>query len=285
MAKRADQWSPLTYYGGKARMAHNIIPLLYPHTVYVEPFAGGLNLLFKKGLPVITNHTHYREVVNDINSDLVNFYRVLRNNGEELASLLKLTPYSREEHRQAKIVLANPESSDLERAWAFYIRCNWSYANNPNGNWSVGKVSTNLAANSANKKDKLLAIANRFRNVNVEHDDALSVIFRWDSPHTLFYCDPPYPGSDQGHYAGYTAEHFNTLCAVLNNCKGSFVLSNYAQESADAYGWERLEFGTYCSGGKDKDTRRTEVIWRRPAIGKLRKDIKAILEKQVWEKK
>jgi len=286
--KRADQWSPLSYHGGKSKMAHKIIPLLYPHTVYVEPFAGGLNVLFNKGLPITTSLVQYREVINDINGDLVNFYRTLRNDGKELTGLLELTPYSREEHERAWTILRDPKATNLERAWAFFIRCNWSFAQHPDKSWSISKVGPNLAAINTNRVIKLPAIVERFRNVNVENDDAVSVILRWDSPHTLFYCDPPYPGYDQGHYAGYTIKDFDALCKVLNNCQGSFVLSNYAQELADKYGWERIEFNAYCPGGpkgRTKErTKRTEVIWRRPARKKMRKDVKDILKKQVWRK-
>lgn len=288
MVKRADQWSPLSYHGGKSKMAHRIIPLLYPHTIYVEPFAGGLSVLFNKGLPVVTNTINYREVINDINSDLTNFYRTLRNDGEKLAKLLELTLYSREEHNQARMTLLDPVATNLEKAWAFYIRCNWSFAQHPDKDWSISKVGPNLSAINTNRILRLPDIVKRFRNVNVEHDDAIKVISRWDSPHTLFYCDPPYPGADQGYYTGYTIDHLSTLCEVLDDCKGSFVLSNYAQDIVDAYGWERLDFDAYCPGGpkgRTKErTKRTEVIWRRPARGKLRKNIREVLEKQVWRK-
>lgn len=72
--------SPLSYYGGKQRMAKNIIPLIPQHTVYVEPFCGGATILFKKPWPNVTNTHHYREVINDLDNNLIYFFKTLRDN-------------------------------------------------------------------------------------------------------------------------------------------------------------------------------------------------------------
>src|SRR5574343_303278 len=97
----------LRYFGGKFRLAPWIISQFPPHTVYVEPFGGGGSVLLRK-LPA------YHEVYNDLDGDVVNFFRVLREQPDELLRAIDLTPYSREEQRQA--FDANDEPSSLDRA-------------------------------------------------------------------------------------------------------------------------------------------------------------------------
>ena len=114
-----------------------------------------------------------------------------------------------------------------------------------------------------------MACAERLRDVYIEHDDAIDVINRWDTPETFFYCDPPYPGTDQGHYAGYTTDDLDRLVATLDDCQGSFLLSNYRQDGMPDH-WERFEFNTYMWAGNAAarntgNNARTEVVWRRLA--------------------
>ena len=114
-----------------------------------------------------------------------------------------------------------------------------------------------------------MACAGRLRDVYIEHDDAIDVINRWDTPETFFYCDPPYPGTDQGHYAGYTTDDLDRLVAALDDCQGSFLLSNYRQDGMPDH-WERFEFNAYMSAGSAAarstgNNARTEVVWRRLA--------------------
>ncbi|MFM6248498.1 MAG: DNA adenine methylase, partial [Dolichospermum sp.] len=81
-----------------------------------------------------------------------------------------------------------------------------------------------------NRKLQLPEILDRIKDIHVSCEDAIKCIQRWDSPQTLFYCDPPYLGTDLGHYKGYTLDEFKLLCETLDNIQGSYVLSNYPQE-------------------------------------------------------
>ena len=94
----------ISYYGGKQRMAHNIIPLIPKHTVYVEPFAGGAAIFFLKPWPDLSDRDHYREVLNDKNGDLINLYRCFQDKekSERLIHRLEFTLYSRGEYVTAK---------------------------------------------------------------------------------------------------------------------------------------------------------------------------------------
>lgn len=116
--KRSLKKPPISYYGGKQKLAAKLVPLILKHTVYVDPFAGGAALMFAKPWPMVTNTALYREVINDIDQNLVNFYRVLRDKemGPELIRRLELTPYSCAEHRMAKDILAGTSGDPIDRA-------------------------------------------------------------------------------------------------------------------------------------------------------------------------
>lgn len=118
----------------------------------------------------------------------------------------------------------------------------------------------------------------RLKMVQLENIDALKCIQKYDTEHTLFYIDPPYPDTNQGHYKGYTQEDFEELVFLLKDIKGSFLLSCYPNDYADAYtkseGWDRFTFDVVCSAAKNTREKRTEVIYR-----KLNENMKA---KEIW---
>lgn len=280
-----------SYYGGKQRMAPNIVPLIPKHTVYVEPFAGGAAIFFAKPWPDVSNNHHYREVLNDHDGRIANFYRVLRDQPDALIRACCLTPYSREEHS----IIARQETDDtVEAARRWFVDIQQSFSNRSCGGWRTSVFTRNQAATWQSSCARLYECAERLHSVHIEHDDALAVIKRWDSPQTFFYCDPPYPGAAQGHYSGYSHDDFAALVAALSECQGSFILSNYDQQVPMPQDWERFEFSAYASSsvsGKTGDKRdrsrrvtqeelgdrqRTEVVWRkirgenvRPEIRKL----------------
>ena len=247
-------------------MASKIVELLPQHKVYVEPFAGGLAVLFAKGLSRVTNQQDYGEVINDNSKDLINLYRVMQDSvkSEQLITKLGWTLYSRDEYRLSRDILRDDTSDDVTRAWAYYVNINQSFANKLNGGWGVCVQTASKASGFNLKTNRLPQIKERLSKVYIECRDALEVIKQWDSEHTCFYCDPPYPDTHQGHYGGYSIDDFLRLCEALNNIQGSFVLSNYHQEMPD-YGWDRFEFQASMSAARDKtlNRERTEVVWRK----------------------
>lgn len=261
----------ISYYGGKQRLASKIIPYIPKHTVYCEPFCGGASILFMKPCPKVTNTSCYREVINDTNGNLINFYKQLRDNGEALSEKIKLTLCSEEEHKLSKCF---DNIDDIERARRYYVNIQQSFSNQLNCGWRRSVFGRNHAAVWKNKISKIEEYIDRMADVNISNTDALKCILQWDSPQTFFYIDPPYPGANQGHYNGYKQSNFDTLVGVLKSIKGSFILSCYAQSDLPVE-WERKEFIVYCSAsgeGKVKinrsikstelgDIKRTEVIW------------------------
>lgn len=267
-------------------MVPNLLPLLPKHTVYVEPFCGGAALFWNK--PQRTNGDNYREVLNDANAQLVNLYRVMQDEATARALIHRLvfTPYARVEYKKAMAIYKNGTDCPIEAAWAFYVNINMSFANKLNAGWGVSLVGRNLADTWANRLTHLSSQFERLNGVHLECNDALAIIKQWDSPQTLFYCDPPYPGTDQGHYGGYTHDDFLKLVDALDHCEGSFLLSNYDQPGIPTH-WERHEFkATMTAAGNTghganarrqkltrDNTERTEVVWRMDRSHNMREDL------------
>jgi DNA adenine methylase len=276
--------TPISYYGGKSRIATQIVPYLMaiPHTVYVEPFFGGGAVLYTKGKIDRGDKGYYREAINDLNKQLITFWRVAREQPEELARWIELTPYSQEEHREALIIYRNPsEYSDLKVAWATYIQCNMSFAKKIEAGWGASVVSKNDAASFLNRAARLPECFERLRDIYIGCEDALDFIKRWDCPHGLIYADPPYPETDQGHYGGYTLDDYQALCDALDACESSYVLSNYHQDIApkSAQKCVEIEATMSASNGRSRtkhDTKRTEKLWICDRSKNIRADLQAI---------
>lgn len=276
--------TPCSYYGGKSRIASQIVPhiMAIPHTVYVEPFSGGLAVLYAKGKIDRGNSDYYREAINDLNKQLITFWRVAREQPEELNRLLELTPYSQEEHREARKIYNNPsEYSDLKVAWATYIECNMSFGSVTGAGWAVQVIHQNSAVTWQNRIARLPECFERLKDVHIGCEDALSFIKRWDCPHGLIYADSPYPNTNQGHYDGYTLDDYQALCDALDACESSYVLSNYHQDIApkSAQKCVEIEATMSASNGRSRlnhDTKRTEKLWVCDRSKNIRADLKAI---------
>jgi len=270
----------ISYYGGKQRMVPYILPHIetISHTVYCEPFCGGAAMLFAKPRRSVTNADHYREVINDASDLLINMYRVAVEQKEAFALKLKATLYSQSDYRKAISICKNPDNySDLEKAWGYYVNIQMSFSKKLNGGWGTGVYGVNAAATWDNKKRRLSETLDRIADVYIACEDAIRCIRRWDSPQTLFYVDPPYPGANQGHYSGYTLDDWQLLCDTLDSIQGSYVLSNYPQSVEPKSAQQRIEIVAACTAsckgqtGADRTRKataeelgnrtRTEVLW------------------------
>jgi DNA adenine methylase len=219
----------LRYYGGKWRTAPWILSHFPPHKCYVEPFGGAASVLIQKERSQI-------EVYNDLNSDVVSYFRVLREQSEALTRAVHLTPYAREEY---DIATSDEEVADpVERARRFCVR-SWQsqfFKLRSKSGWRVinnDSRSQSPAADWANMTH-LNAIADRFRKVQIEHGPAIDVIKRYDTPETLFYVDPPYVLDTRVDRSVYvhemTDDDHAALAKVLHAVKGSVVLSGYRSD-------------------------------------------------------
>ena len=253
--------TPVTYYGGKQNLVGEILPLIPKHKLYAEPFFGGGAIYWHKPPSEI-------EVINDTNGELINFYRVIQSQMDELMELVKTTLHSRQEHKDAKIINSAPHLfTRVKRAWAIWVLSTQSFAGMLDGTWGydVGKNTTSKKI--ANKREAFdERFSQRISRAQIECTDAIRIIKSRDSETAFFYCDPPYYNSDCGHYDGYSLEDFEALLETLANIKGKFLLSSYPspilKEFKTRLNWFQKEFEQTVSvaNNSDKRKKKTEVL-------------------------
>ena len=220
------------WYGGKYTHLDWLLPLLPQATHYCEPFGGSAAVLINRTPAPV-------ETYNDVDGELVNFFRVLRNQKEELLEAIGLTPFAREELRVA-VNGATEQLSDLERARRFFVRARQVRTGlaqtASEGRWAHCKLTSRAGMAGAVSRwlgsvEGLAEIAQRVLRVQSENAPALAVIERYDSPETLFYCDPPYVHESRSDTKAYAfemtdAEH-RALAEVLHKVQGKVALSGY----------------------------------------------------------
>jgi len=259
---------PFSYYGGKQRMASKIIPYIPKHTVYAEPFCGGATLLFRKPWPDVNGKGYYREYINDSNELIYNFFKALTNQGDELVERLSTTPFSEKIHKEYKHLELIED--DLERAIGFFINIQQSFTNQLNGGWARSVYGDNQQAKWA-KTRNLFPYIKRMQSVGLACTDALKFIKQYDSPQTFFYCDPPYPNTDQRHYRGYNENNLKDLISVLSNANSSSIVSCYNQDELfDPSTWKKETFKSSCSAMGGASTDRTKKY---KSIGRDREEV------------
>lgn len=221
---------PLTYYGGKQTLAPLIISLIPEHILYGEPFTGGGAVFFHKP-------PSKSEVLNDTNGELMNFYKVTREQFGPLQKMIKRTLHCRNTYRQAEVVYHNPDLFDeVRRAWAVWVICSQGFASKMDGPFGFDKTDNTTSKRIANKRENFTDdYAKRLEHVSIECADALYIIESRDHKDAFFYCDPPYIGSNCGHYKGYTEADYEALLRLLSRIKGRFLLSSYPSEILERY--------------------------------------------------
>lgn len=261
----------LRWLGGKWRLAPWIISHFPTHRVYVEPFGGAGSVLIRKPRA-------YAEIWNDLDSSVVNLFRVLRtpDQAARLIELLRLTPFARAEFEAAY----EPSGDPVEAARRLVVVAFMGFGSNAANLRSTGfransnRSGTTPAGDWANYPDALTAIVERLAGVVVENRDAMQVMAQHDSPDTLHYVDPPYVWSTRnrgggGHHPkwrGYavelTDEQHRELLACLRGLRGLVALSGYPHSIYDdaLHDWRRAERADYADGARP----RTEVLWLNP---------------------
>jgi DNA adenine methylase len=228
---------------------------------YIEPFGGsGCVLLNRDPSPV--------ETFNDINSEVVNFFDVLRENRDEFIDCVENTPYSREMFRRA---ITDAPDDDFTRALYFLIRVAQSY-NAAEGDTWASSITTSRRDRSQrvsaweHRLQQIEEVADRFRRVQLECRDAVDVIQRHDHPEALFYCDPPYPKSARTATKKYehemSDEQHERLASVLRDAEACVAVSGYqcGLMEREYEGWFRLTEGEKGLAGENTGTRE-EVLY------------------------
>jgi len=222
--------TPISYYGGKQKLAKKIISLIPEHALYCEPFIGGGAVFFAKPPSEI-------EVLNDTNQELINFYRTVQNDYVGLEKEIRITLHSRDLHRKAQVIYTNPDMfSEIKRAWAVWVLSSQSFSARLDGGFGYDKARNVTTKKIINNRERFTEeYAVRLQNVQMESADALYIIGSRDTDGSFFYCDPPYFNSNCGHYDGYSEQDFENLLKKLAGIKGKFLLSSYPSELLTGY--------------------------------------------------
>ncbi len=256
---------PFPYFGGKITIAPTIAGLLPPHSHYVEPFCGSLAVL-------LARPPSQHETVNDLDRDVVNFWRALRERPEDLARVCALTPHSRAEWEACADFDGAPD--DLERARRVWVRLTqgrsarlrrmgWRHYVDPAG------CSVGMPGYLDGYVDRMAPAVERLKNVTLECRPAAQVIAKYGArSEVLLYVDPPYLGSTRANDRSYRHElmsddEHRELAGLLHACRAAVVLSGYPSDLYDRElyaGWDRHTIAaTTGQGGKWEN--RTEVLW------------------------
>jgi DNA adenine methylase len=258
---------PLKWAGGKSYLARKIAALLPPHVTYVEPYAGGLSVLLEK------DPANSAEIVNDLNGELTNFWRVLQAPllFERFQRIVEAIPFSEAEF----LATQQPIEDATERAVRFFVRCRQSRTGSFK---SFATLTKNRLRRGMQEQasawlaaiDGLPAVHARLRRVVILNRDAIEVIRQHDAATTAFYVDPPYvldTRSVKEHYEFELKDDQHVeLLDALAGIKGRFLLSGYRcplyDEWAARHAFRRADFDqpNQMAGGRAKD-RRIESVW------------------------
>lgn len=253
----------LRYFGSKFRLAPWIISHFPDHRRYTESFCGSAACLLRKPRA-------YAEILNDLDGEIVNLFRVLRNASQarELIRQVHLTPYSRQEFDESYIFSGDP----IEQARRTLFRAMAGYGSNAvqrntgfRGN--VTRAGTTPVHDWQSLPKVLETILERLRGVIIENRPATQVLVTYDSPDTLHYVDPPYPHGTRCESGRYRHElsddDHRELADVLHGLQGHVILSGYACDLYDRElypDWQRVTRSAHADGARD----RTEVLWISP---------------------
>lgn len=248
----------LRYHGGKWLLAEWIISHFPPHRVYVEPFGGAASVLLQKPRT-------YAEIYNDLDGEIVNLFRVVRDHGDRLRQLLELTPFARTEFKLSYEATPDP----LEQARRTVIRSFMGFGSNSHNKLTGFRSNSNRSGTTPahdwrNYPREMFALIDRLRGVCVENRNASEVIRAHDGLQTLHYIDPPYVSETRDKGGDYrhemTTEDHQQLAVLLHSVNGMVVLSGYACDLYDRElypDWHRVQRQSFADGARE----RIEVLW------------------------
>lgn len=284
---------PFGYFGSKNKLALQIAKLLPPHNAWVEAFCGSAAITLAKAPAQI-------EIINDIDGQIVNLFRQLRDHSEELCRLVALTPYSREELELTRSPVKKKALS-LEQARKFLVSSmmaiNGAFGND-SGGFSYSQSYTRGGREArVNRWYKLPArvyeVVERLRNVRIENKDAIKLMEMFiDKPATLVYLDPPYLVERKNGYnidANDSAFH-KRLLRTAKKARCMVLISGYDNDLYRSMlkpqnGWTRTIIKTYTMGAKGHRHARKEVLWKNRYFTQAEKLNRAPLQLTKKEKK
>lgn len=247
----------IPWIGGKRRLAKHLLPMFPEHQCYVEPFCGAAALFFLKP-PVKA------EVLNDINGDLVNLYRVVANHLDELLRQFEWALVSRQSWGW---LAATPAETltDIQRAARFLYLQKLGFGGKVDGRTFGTATQSGVRLNRLRLDEDLTTAHHRLSRCTIEHLGWEACVARYDRPHTLFYCDPPYWGTE-GYGVPFGLAEYDRMAELARSIKGRMIISvNDIPEMRSAFAGLRIDQVelTYTVGGGGRpDSKSRELIIR-----------------------
>lgn len=242
------------WIGGKRRLAKHIFPVFPAHSCYVEPFAGAAALFFLKAPSEV-------EVLNDINGDLVNLYRVVQHHLQEFVDQFKWSLVSRQIY--GWLNNTRPETlTDIQRAARFFYLQKAGFGGKVDGRTFGTATTTPPRLNLLRIEEELSTAHLRLSRVCIEHLDWDDCIQRYDRPHTLFYCDPPY-WSTEGYGVAFGLDQYSRMAELARTISGQMVISvNDIPEMRQAFAGLTMQSVKirYTVGGQHRSSPTAELI-------------------------
>lgn len=246
----------IPWIGGKRRLAKRIIPLFPEHTCYVKPFCGAAALYFLKEQAKV-------EVLNDINGELVNLYRVVKHHMDEFVRQFRWSLTSRQMY---KWLQDTPEEilTDIQRAARFFYLQKNAFGGKVTGQ-NFGTTTTSAPRLNLLRLEEDLSQAHlRLSQTYIEHLSWEACVAKYDREHTLFYCDPPYWGT-AGYGVDFGLDQYDRMAELARTIKGKMVISvNDIPEMRKSFAGLTMESVdiTYTVGGGKKSSKAAELVIR-----------------------
>lgn len=253
----------LKWPGSKWSIADEIVRMMPKHNIYLEPFFGSGAVFFNK--PICNT-----EILNDLDGEVVNLFKEIRDNPKELAKAVKFTPYSREEYMES-YKRNEKESGSIEKARQFLVRCNMARAGMQyySSSWRhagpvLGATTKQRVTRDWNRvPERIFEAAERLKDAEIENKNAFELIKKYNRKDCLIYVDPPYLLSTrrQRYYNVEMTEdeEHREILGLLKNHLGPVIISGYDSRLYKEVlnGWNKKEINTNAEQGKQ----RTEVLW------------------------
>lgn len=246
----------IPWMGGKTRLLKHILPLIPEHKTYVEPFAGGAAVFFNKPESKV-------EVINDINGDLINLYRVVKHHLEEFIKQFKWCLVSRQAFEWHQVESLET-LTDIQRAARFYYLQRTAFGAKISGQTFGTAPSAPPKLNLLRIEEELSVAHLRLARVYIEHLSWDQCITKYDRPQTLFYLDPPY-WSTAGYGVDFGFEHYERMAKLAKSIKGTMLISvNDVPEMRKVFRGLKLKSIPikYTVGGSNKAKPTSELLIR-----------------------
>lgn len=279
---RRGKLLPFRWYGGKYshfKWLNKALPEAQKISGYIEPFGGS-------GAVLLNREPCEKEIYNDIDTDVTNFFEVLKTDRDELLRKIALTPFSREELAHAAANKNREFLSDLERARLFFVRAGQTRSGLAQeasaGRWAYCKKTSRRNMSGAvsrwhGRLEQLYYVADRLEGVVIRNENAVKLIREYSSDEaTLLYCDPPYPHETRGDTNAYgfemTDDDHRELAKALRDCAGKVAVSSYESDLYDKLysGWYKIK-SPEKTVHSNKETAR-ECLWTNYDPGTLNID-------------